>query len=80
MRSQASSFCSPLNSPGALTMTPGSTVAALLKVDGGDVVRAYPGGRTTTRMGRSNFLANSQSRSSDAGTAMIAPVPYWPST
>ncbi len=30
---------------------------------------------TTGRMGRSNFFANSQSRSSCAGTAMIAPVP-----
>ena len=30
---------------------------------------------TTSTMGRWNFLANSQSRSSCAGTAMIAPVP-----
>ena len=29
----------------------------------------------TSTMGRSNFLANSQSRVSWAGTAMIAPVP-----
>jgi hypothetical protein len=30
---------------------------------------------TTSTMGRPNFLANSQSRVSCAGTAMIAPVP-----
>ena len=30
---------------------------------------------TTSMMGMSNFLANSQSRSSWAGTAMMAPVP-----
>ena len=30
---------------------------------------------TTSMMGRPNFLANSQSRVSWAGTAMMAPVP-----
>ncbi len=35
-----------------------------------------PGTRTTSRMGRSNAVANSKSRRSWAGTAMMAPVPY----
>ena len=34
-----------------------------------------PAGITTCSIGRLNFFANSQSRSSCAGTAMIAPVP-----
>ena len=34
-----------------------------------------PGGLTTSMIGSSNFRANSKSRSSCAGTAMIAPVP-----
>ena len=39
-------------------------------------VRAvWPGPATTRSMGRPNFLANSKSRSSCPGTAMIAPVP-----
>ena len=38
------------------------------------------GGITTGTIGRSNAFANSKSRSSCAGTAMIAPVPYDAST
>ena len=34
-----------------------------------------PAGATTWTMGSPNFLANAKSRSSWAGTAMIAPVP-----
>src|SRR5437667_12130920 len=37
-------------------------------------------GATTVRMGRSYFLQNSKSRSSCAGTAITAPVPYSSST
>jgi hypothetical protein len=37
-------------------------------------------GRTTCRVGSPNVAANSQSRWSCAGTAMIAPVPYLTST
>ena len=37
-------------------------------------------GATTARMGRLYFLQNSKSRSSCAGTAMMAPVPYSSST
>ena len=37
-------------------------------------------GRMTTRMGSAYLRANSKSRSSCAGTAMTAPVPYSPST
>ena len=36
---------------------------------------AAPSPLTTSTMGRPNFLANSQSRVSWAGTAMMAPVP-----
>ena len=36
--------------------------------------------RTTSRMGSLNWVANSKSRVSWAGTAMIAPVPYSMST
>ena len=32
--------------------------------------------RTTSRIGRPNWVANSKSRLSCAGTAMMAPVPY----
>ncbi len=42
--------------------------------------RRRPTGRTTTRIGSSYFRANSKSRSSCAGTAITAPVPYSPST
>ena len=37
-------------------------------------------GLTTTRIGSSYLRANSKSRSSCAGTAITAPVPYSPST
>ena len=37
-------------------------------------------GRTTTRIGSAYLRANSKSRSSCAGTAITAPVPYSPST
>ena len=36
---------------------------------------SVPGAATTRRIGSPNFTANSKSRSSWAGTAMIAPVP-----
>mgnify|MGYP000104765925 CR=1 FL=1 len=39
-----------------------------------------PSGLTTSTMGRLNWVANAKSRSSCAGTAMIAPVPYAPRT
>ena len=39
-----------------------------------------PGAATTRRIGSPNLRANSKSRSSWAGTAMIAPVPYSIST
>jgi hypothetical protein len=39
-----------------------------------------PSPATTRTIGRSNFVANSKSRSSCPGTAMIAPVPYSMST
>jgi hypothetical protein len=39
-----------------------------------------PGQSITRRISRPNFSANSKSRSSWAGTAMIAPVPYSIST
>ena len=39
------------------------------------VVGADPGAATTRRIGSPNLTANSKSRSSWAGTAMIAPVP-----
>ena len=41
---------------------------------------AWSTGRTTTRIGSAYFRANSKSRSSCAGTAITAPVPYSPST
>ncbi len=39
-----------------------------------------PSPATTRRMGRPNLVANSKSRSSCPGTAMMAPVPYSIST
>src|SRR5882724_567561 len=41
-----------------------------------DIVADAEDGATTWRMGRLYFLQNSKSRSSWAGTAMMAPVPY----
>ena len=46
----------------------------------GTRVAACGGAITTCRMGRPYFTANSWSRSSWAGTAMMAPVPYSMST
>jgi hypothetical protein len=39
-----------------------------------------PAGATTARTGSPNCCANSKSRASWAGTAMMAPLPYDPST
>ena len=41
---------------------------------------ASPAGSTTRTIGSPNFRANSKSRSSCPGTAMMAPVPYSIST
>ncbi len=58
--------------------TPSPSRKSLL-IAGPSPVYALPvkssGGRTVRIMGRSYFSANSQSRSSWPGTAMIAPVP-----
>ena len=42
----------------------------------GEIDRMRASGRITARIGRPCARANPKSRSSCAGTAMIAPVPY----
>jgi hypothetical protein len=61
----ASATPNPSKKP-ELTAAPSPTYALPSKSGGGWTVRT---------IGRSNFSANSQSRSSCPGTAMIAPVP-----
>ena len=62
------------------TPRPSSEISSLAElIAGPSPVKASPsqssGGCTVRTMGRSNFVANSQSRWSWPGTAMIAPVP-----
>ena len=64
MRRFASGVARPSSRP-ELTATPSPLKAAS--------VTSPP--FTTSRIGRPNFFANAQSRSSCPGTAMIAPVP-----
>ena len=67
--SNAAAEVRPSNSPDAMTI-PGSTNAPA------EMSTASPSdGRITCTMGRPNRVANSWSRWSWAGTAMIAPVP-----
>ena len=69
MRFLNSSVPRPSNSP-ELTATPSSASAWVM-----GCADSRPSRDTTWMMGRSNFFANSKSRSSWAGTAMMAPVP-----
>src|SRR6266705_3954361 len=86
--SLAASVGRPLNWP-ELMLTPYSvkaSVGSLADIEDPDAkpVSGIPAdtdsidrdGATTARMGRLYFLQNSKSRSSCAGTAMTAPVPY----
>ena len=59
------------------TRTPSFDTASVSAASSGT---SPPAGATTTRIGSRYFRANSKSRSSWAGTAMTAPVPYSPST
>ena len=77
MASRACSEGRPLNDPES-ARTPYS-VKAFWAVAGSNESSSSEG-RTTNRMGSSNFLANSKSRWSCAGTAITAPVPYPAST
>src|SRR5229473_8364876 len=90
--SLAASVGRPLNWP-ELMLTPYSvkaSVGTLADIEDPDAkpVSGVPAntdsidrdGATTARMGRLYFLQNSKSRSSCAGTAMMAPVPYSSST
>ena len=80
--SQAATFAmepgerSPSNGP-LLTITPSCGMASVIA--SGSIASA-PGGWITTRTGSPCCRANAKSRSSCAGTAMIAPVPYSIST
>ena len=69
---QASDAGRPVNRP-ELTIT-SSTVCSTKALSSSSVASA-PLGITTLTMGSPNFFANAKSRSSWAGTAMIAPVP-----
>src|SRR6202030_3112921 len=82
----------PVNSP-ELMLTPYSVKASVDRAVDIEAPEASPAsgapadtdssdrdGATTARMGRLYFLQNSKSRSSCAGTAMMAPVPYSSST
>ncbi len=58
------------------TITPGPTYASRISLP----FSPPPFGAITSRIGSPYFFAKAKSRSSCAGTAMIAPVPYVTST
>ncbi len=73
---RASSDGSPSQGP-EFTMIPSFETASVSAATSGIPPST---GLTTTRIGRSYLRANSKSRSSCAGTAITAPVPYSPRT